>query len=434
MNKPVFVLIDCNNFFVSCERVFRPELANKPVAVLSNNDGCIVARSNEVKALGIPMGAPEFKWREVLRQNDVTLFSANFLLYGDFSRRVVDVLSRITPQMEVYSVDESFLEVSTLLIDDYAQWGRQLRQTILREIGIPVSIGIAPSKTLAKAATDYAKQIPSTQGVTVLAKTTGNDLSILDRQTVLAALDLEDVWGVGRRLGPKLRQFGLRTALDLAKVSPGWARQHLTIKGERMVRELNGESCFLLTKEGLDHEQKSLAVTRSFGHNLRAMHELEKAVATFATRASTKLRRKSQIAGSMVVYLSTGVGVPRQAHPSTHVRLEYPTNDTSQLVSSAIEGLSRIHDPNFGYRKAGVILLDLKPATAQQLTFAQRNHRKSLLARDRLMATVDGLNRRYGTDTLKTARQGAKDKELWQSLRQRVSPAYTTRWAEIRVI
>lgn len=434
MNKPTFVLIDCNNFFVSCERVFRPELANKPVAVLSNNDGCIVARSNEVKALGIPMGAPEFKWRDVLRQNDVTLFSANFLLYGDFSRRVVDILSRITPQMEVYSVDESFLEVSSLLIDDYAQWGRQLRQTILREIGIPVSVGIASSKTLAKAATDYAKQIPATKGIVVLTETTKGDSSVLDRSTVLAALDLEDVWGVGRRLGPKLRQFGLRTALDLAKVSPGWARQHLTVKGERMVRELNGESCFPLTKEGLDHEQKSLAVTRSFGHNLRAIHELEKAVATFATRASTKLRRKNQIAGGMVVYLSTGVGATKRFHPSTLVRLEYPTNDTSQLVAAAVDGLGRIHNPDFAYRKAGIILVDLRPANVQQTTFAQRDQRESLLARDRLMATIDTLNRKYGTDTLKTARQGVKDKELWQSLRRRVSPAYTTRWAEIRVL
>ena len=434
MAKSVFVLIDCNNFFVSCERVFRPDLADKPVAVLSNNDGCIVARSNEVKKLGVPMGAPEFKWRDVLGKNDVTLFSANFLLYGDFSRRVVDVLSRVTPHIEVYSVDESFLETGSLLIKDYAKWGQQLRQRIYREIGIPVSLGIGPSKTLAKAATEYAKQEASTNGVVVITETALPGPSNLPSHAVLSSLPIEDVWGVGRRLAPQLRRLGLRTALDLAKVSPPWARQHLTIRGERMVRELKGESCFPLADEGLDHAQKSLAVTRSFGHNLRAIHELEKAVATFATRAATKLRRKDQIAAAMVVFISTGAHAQDQFRPSTLLQLEYPTNDTSQLVAAAVTGLERIYDNNFAYRKAGVILTDLRPGFAQQTNFAQRGQLEALASRDRLMASIDTVNRKYGTDTLKTARQGAKNKEKWQSKRERVSPAYTTKWTEIAVL
>lgn len=434
MVKPVFVLIDCNNFFVSCERVFRPDLADKPLAVLSNNDGCIIARSNEVKKLGIPMGAPEFKWRSVLSKNDVTLFSANFLFYGDFSRRVVDILSAVTPQIEVYSVDESFLETGSLLIKDYATWGRQLRRDIMKQIGIPVSIGIAPSKTLAKAATDYAKKEEGTEGVVAIQENSAVRPSVLSPSKVLSSLPIEGVWGVGWRLAPQLRRFGLRTAQDLSEVAPAWARQHLTIRGERMVRELKGESCIPLSDEGLDHAQKSLAVTRSFGHNLRAVHELEKAVATFATRAATKLRRKDQIAAAMAVFISTGAHAPTQFRPSTLVQLEYPTNDTSQLVGAAIKGLERIYDNNFAYRKAGVILTDLRPSFAQQTTFSQRDQADKLVARDQLMASIDAVNRKYGTDTLKTARQGAKNKEKWQSRRELVSPSYTTKWAEIAVL
>ena len=429
MKKPVFALIDCNNFFVSCERVFRPDLADQPVAVLSNNDGCIVARSNEVKTLGVPMGAPEFKWRNVLQNNRVKLFSANFALYGDFSRRVVEILGGFTPNMEVYSVDESFLEVSSLLIDDHSKWAGELRASVLKQTGIPVSVGVAPSKTLAKAAVTFAKQHPETGGALNLL-----GLNQTKRQDVLDQLPIGEVWGVGRRLAPKLQGFGLRTAGDLARVSPNWARQHLTIRGERTVRELKGESCFPLVLDGVDHEQKSLAVTRSFGHNLRAVHELERALSTFAARAAARLRRKHQIAGGLVAFISTGAGAAKPFRPSTLVRLPYPSNDTSRLVTAALDGLSVLYDPNYAYRKAGVILVNLLPETAQQTTFEQTGRLEQLQRRDELMTAIDQLNRKYGTDTVKTAAQGAQERERWASQRQRVSPAYTTRWAEIPVL
>jgi DNA polymerase V len=429
MAKPVFVLIDCNNFFVSCERVFRPDLADKPVAVLSNNDGCIVARSNEVKALSVPMGAPEFKWRPILRANRVQLFSANFGLYGDFSRRVVEILGGFTPDMEVYSVDESFLEVSTLLIEDYSAWAKRLRAAVLKQIGIPVSVGVAPTKTLAKAAVDYAKLHPETGGTLNLQSLSeSKQLEILDR------LPLEEVWGIGRRLASRLNGFGLRTAGDLARVSSKWARQHLTVRGEKTVRELGGESCFPLALEGLDHEQKSLAVTRSFGRNLRAIHELEKAMATFAARAATRLRRKKQIAGGLAVFIRTGVGAARQFGQSTSVVLPYPTSDTSQITAAALQGLKNVFNPDYAYRKAGVVLLDLKPITAQQTVFEQIGQGRQLKERDELMTAIDKLNRKYGTDTVKTAAQGAREKEQWTSQRKRVSPAYTTSWAEIPIL
>ncbi|HEX9679041.1 MAG TPA: Y-family DNA polymerase [Candidatus Saccharimonadales bacterium] len=422
----IFVLIDCNNFFVSCERVFRPDLAERPVAVLSNNDGCIIARSNEVKVLGIPMGAPEFKYRKLLRANDVTLFSANFALYGDFSRRVVEVLRSYTPQIEVYSVDESFLEVSSLLIKDYPKWARGLCQDVFKQTGIPVSVGIAPTKTLAKAATELAKKDLSFGGALSLV-----GLRPAELKAHLEKLVIEDVWGVGRRLGPKLRQLGLRTAWDLRQVGTKWAKQQLTIRGERTVRELKGETCFGLSRETVTGGQKSLAVTRSFGRRIQSAHELESAVASFATKAAARLRRKQQIAGALVVFITTGVGAVERFAPSTLVRLEYPTADTSQIVGTAVNGLDRIYNDNFSYKKAGVIMLDLRSKQAQQTTFGQIGQSQQLKRRDRLMRVMDQLNTRYGTRTLRTAREGQNLEAKWPSRQERRSPAYTTSWNQL---
>jgi DNA polymerase V len=299
----------------------------------------------------------------------------------------------------------------------------------LQQTGIPVSVGVAPTKTLAKAAVGYAKSHPETGGTLNL-----QTLSRAERLAKLDELPINEVWGIGRKLGPKLNSFGLRTAGDLARVSPKWARQHLTVRGERTVRELKGESCFVLTIDSLDHEQKSLAVTRSFGRNLRAIHELEKAVATFATRAAARLRRKHQITGALAVFIRTGVGAAQPFGQSTLVRLAYPTNDTSRLVAAALEGLEGIYNPNHAYRKAGVILVNLLPEMAQQTTFEQTGQAERLSQRDELMSAIDHLNQKYGTDTVKTASQGARDKELWTSQRKRVSPAYSTSWNDIPVI
>ena len=428
-HKPVFALVDCNNFFVSCERVFRPDLKDKPVAVLSNNDGCIVARSREVKDLGIPMGAPQFKYRDVLSANDVQQFSANFALYGDFSRRVVEVLRAVTPYIEVYSVDESFLEVGSLLIEDYQTWAESLAASVFKQTGIPVSVGVATSKTLAKAAAELTKQGQGNQGGLSLI-----GASVQDRQSWLSQLPVEEVWGIGRRLGPKLRQASVRTAWDLAETTPKWAKQRLTVRGERTVRELKGEACFGLSQDKVDSGQKSLAVTRSFGRAMRSIHQLESAVASFATKASVRLRRKRQIAGAMAVFIRTGVGAAEPFSVSTLVKLEYPTADTSRLVSAAIEGLERIYREEHGIKKAGVILMDLRPDSAQQMTLVQQNQPQTLEKSDRLMKAFDELNEKYGIRVLKTASEGPPERTEWLSLRQNVSPQYTTNWAQLAVI
>ncbi len=415
----VFALVDCNNFFVSCERVFRPDLWNKPVAVLSNNDGCIVARSNEVKALGVPMAVPYFEVKDTLKRHDVTLFSGNFSLYGDFSQRVVQILQDACPDIEVYSVDESFLELSHMAIHDYEAWGRALRAKIMQWTGIPVSVGIASTKTLAKAAADFAKKNDDTQGC----------WSIVDddqkRVDLLSWLPLGDVWGVGRGTAPKLRARGIKNAYDLSCVSAVWAQTNLSIRGVKMLRELNGESCYPLESGG--EPQQSIARTRSFGHNIRNYYELEGAVATFAAQAAVKLRAQGQVAGAVMTFLRTSRHADVQGGGSQVTTLMPPSAETGQIITAALRGLEQIYDPDFGYKKGGVVLLDLRGV--RQLAFDSVPD--DLDRRARLMKAVDGLNDLYHTRLVRHASEHLEDAR-WRSKRELRSPAYTTNWRELR--
>jgi DNA polymerase V len=420
--RPIFALVDCNNFFVSCERVFRPDLWNKPVAVLSNNDACIVARSNEVKAMGVPMGAPLFKIEHLMKGKDVTLFSANFRLYGDFSQRVVQILTQVAPEIEVYSVDESFLEISSLPTDDYRGWAEEVRQRILQWTGIPVSIGVAPTKTLAKAASEYAKQNPSSGGVHLIEDEQG-------RETLLKWLQIKDVWGVGRALAPKLLQRGVSTAYDLTQVSEAWAQQQMSIRGLKTVKELKGESCLPIETEV--EPQQSIARTRSFGHNVRDYYQLEGAIATFAAQAAVKLRAQKQVATGVMVFARTPHSFEGGRGSSTVVRLGQPTSDTGTLITAALEGLQTIHDPDFAYRRAGVALVGLVSQEAWQLSLLQDS--SGLDKKVALMQSVDQLNTKYNTRLI---RHGSEHLERtgWHSKHQRRSPAYTTSWNDLPVV
>lgn len=419
MPQPVFALIDCNNFFVSCERVFRPDLWHKPVAVLSNNDACIVARSNEVKALGVPMAAPYFQVRDILKKHNVQLFSANFQLYGDLSQRVVRILQTVCPTIEVYSVDESFLDVSALPIKDYTTWARELRAHILQLTGLPVSIGVAPTKTLAKAASDFAKKNSDYQGA----------LSIMDdpaqHKALLEWLPVGDVWGVGYRTRPMLEGVGIKTGYALSQVSDAWAQANLTIRGVRMVRELKGQSCIGL--DSGEELQKSLERSRSFGHTIRDYYELEGAVATFAAQAAAKLRGKDQLAGEVVTYLYGKRG--EESHRSTATsRLLPPSNNTGTLINAALRSLQQAYDPEFGYKKAGVVLLDLRSTAAWQLELGA-----DLAKVDKqvaLMRTVDTINARLGTRQVRHASEHL-ERNQWFSRKDLRSPNYTTRWTEL---
>ena len=333
--KPVFALVDCNNFFVSCERVFRPDLQGKPVVVLSSNDGCVVARSNEAKALGIPMGAPAFKHREAFRRGRITQFSANFELYGNISKRIINILSQVTPRIEVYSVDESFLDISSLPIDDYEEWGRQVRLRIWREVGVPVSIGIAPTKTLAKLGTEYAKKNTATRGVVSFIH-----LDEAAREAMLTSTRIEDIWGVGRRIAPRLRLEGYSTAWHVSRLRPQYAQQLMGIHGRQLVSELNGTACHGLTEEG--RIAKSIMRSRTFGEDVSQAHILEAAIATLASRAAFHLRGQGLRARKIGLFTMTNRHKPGFRRWSREVTLATPTNDTGHITSVLCQELAGI--------------------------------------------------------------------------------------------
>jgi DNA polymerase V len=411
----MYGLIDCNNFFVSCQRVFRPDLEGKPVAVLSNNDGCIIARSNEVKALDIPMGIPLFKVKHIIDTNRVTLFSANFELYGDMSQRIISIIRQECPLVEVYSIDECFLDVSQLAIDDYRGWGERLRQRLWSEVGIPVSVGLAPTKTLAKVASTYAKQHG---GVMVIDS---DDI----RQAMLAELPIEEVWGIGRRIAPKLRDRGVSTAGQLVMASDAWLEQQFNITGMRMVRELRGQACLPF---GDSHDtRQSIMRSRSFGHKVRAYHELESAVATFAAQAAARLRAQDSICTGIATFLSTGKHATQQRKVSALTTLGEATADTGRLITAALQGLEGLYDGEFAYAKAGVILVGIHAQADWQLSLLQGDERRD--DRSDLMRTMDQLNARYGTVIWHASER--RHDNGWQSLHQLRSPRYTTAWTEL---
>lgn len=431
---PVFALVDCNNFFASCERAFRPDLKTEPVAVLSNNDGVIVARSNEVKAMGVPMATPVFKVKKLLENQGTHMFSANFAMYGDFSRRIVEILEDEAPYVEVYSVDESFLEAGSLLINDYQKWGQSLAAKVEKWTGIPVSVGIGPSKTLAKAASEYAKKHPENKGAFSVFE--GQNLKTTNGsayQECLNWLSVEDVWGVGRALGPKLRARGVKSAYDLTQVSEDWALDTMTIKGLRTIRELQGESNIPLESEGKNTQQKSISSTRSFGKTVRAQYELESAVASFAAKIASRLRKKRQVAAEAVVFLRSGPKATEQHNPSINVKLPFATSDTALLTAAVVEGLEQIVKQGHGYKRAGLVAHKLLPEESAQLPIIDTPTEVSMSKSDRRMSVMDEINKHWGKGSLLTARESSGRTD-WKSRQEKKSPAYTTSWVDIPTV
>jgi DNA polymerase V len=412
----LFALVDCNNFYVSCERVFNPAVENRPVVVLSNNDGCIIARSNEAKALGIRMGQPVFECRTLIARHGVHVYSSNYSLYGDISRRVMDMLNLFCPEVEVYSIDEAFLNL-TGLPGIAREFCRPLRARIRKWVGMPVSIGIGPSKTLAKAAARVAKKDPDSQGVFDL---TGR------RDEVLASLDVEDVWGIGRRYARLLRRHGICTALDLSRVGDGWALKHLTVAGLRTVKELRGDSCISLEDAG--QPSKTIICSRSFGRKVYRMDELQEAAAAYAARAAEKLRGQGSAASFIQVML---VEFPfNDGFPATHIAsadIPVATAYTPELTGYAKELLKRIYRQGPAYRKAGVMLAGIVPRGRIQtnLFHPSREGPKQLA----LMEAMDGINARWGRGTVGFAASGFE--RPWWMRQARKSPRFTTSWADL---
>lgn len=416
-----YALIDCNNFFVSCERLFRPELEGRPVVVLSSNDGCAVSRSSEAKALGIPMGAPLFKWRDIFNKHGVVAFSANFELYGDISERITNLLTSITPQIEVYSVDESFLDLTELDIANYQAWGHMVRSTVLKQIGVPVSIGIAPSKTLAKLASDRAKKIPELNGALDLTEQGATT------DQYLAQLPVRDIWGVGWKLAPKLKAEGVHTALDVRQMSPKRAQQLMGIHGRHMVYELNGTMCLPLQYE---HKPQAMIMRgRQFGEDTSEFYVVEAAIASLATRAAAALRREHQLARRAVVILQTNRMKPGYQRISEAVRLYTPTADTGTLCSQLVRMLQASFNPRLRYHKADVLLYDFVPDTGLQTDlFGTVNITADNRSQSRMQA-FDALNRKHGKGTVRFAAEDLS--QAWQPRKKLSSPRYTSAWDDL---
>ncbi len=415
-----FALVDCNNFYASCERVFNPRLIGKPVVVLSNNDGCVIARSEEAKLLGVEMGAPAFKCEEKFRRHGVAVLSSNYSLYGDMSARVMATLRPTAVQMEIYSIDEAFLGLEPWQGD---AWGRELRARVRQWTGIPVSVGIASTKTLAKLASRIAKKTPARQGVCDLTATP-------DLDSILAQTPCGHIWGIGRRLAPRLASKGIHTALDFKRADSAWIRRELGVLGERIARELSGISC--LDLDELPEPQKGIATARSFGHPVESLEELEQALATFTARAAEKLRSGGQLAGHIQVYLEPRGFRPDQPTycPSAHTSLPEPTCHTPALIAAATALLRKIHRPGGVYRKVGVFLTELSMESQAQLQLFETPQTNP--ARRRMDDLVDQLNRQYGANTVRYGTMGFQQK--WQMKQTRKSPSFTTRWHELLTV
>ncbi len=420
--QKVIALVDCNNFYASCERVFNPALEGRPVVVLSNNDGCVVARSAEAKAIGIPAGIPAFKIEKEITAGTVHAFSSNYALYGDLSRRVMETLGHFTPDIEVYSIDEAFLDLTGVVHrSDRAAYGRLIRRTVKRWTGIPVSIGIAETKALAKIATRAAKKNPDSDGVMDL---TGSSF----QENVLAGTPIEKVWGVGRRYAKFLRRHGIESALDLRNMEDSWVKKHLSVVGLRLVWELRG-----ITAIGMEPDPPSkqqICVSRSFGRYVRSIAEMKEAVASYVTRAGEKLRHQKSSAGAVMVFMMTNRfrDEPQYAN-STVLSLPAPSDVTDELIRYALRGVEHVYRDGHRFNKAGVVLTSLVPSNQVQTSlFDTADHETS----KRLMKALDSINARLGAGTLHYAASGLNPS--WQTRFQRRSPRYTTRWNELLTV
>lgn len=419
--KTVFALIDCNNFFVSCERIFRPELEGKPVVVLSSNDGCVVARSNEAKALGIPMGAPAFKFRDTFKQHHITQFSANFELYGNISKRITSILTEVTPRIEVYSVDESFLDIHELGVD-YTAWGRVVRERIWREVGVPVSIGIAPTKTLAKLGTEFAKKHPQLHGV-------ANFMTVSPEQTekALQATPIKDIWGVGWRLEPKLRAEGLNSALHLARLRPQRAQQLMGIRGRQLVSELNGTACYDLEPRG--KIAQSIMRSRTFGEDTTHAYVLEAAITTLAANAAFRLRREGLLARRIGLFTTTNKHKPGYKRWSREVTLDTPTNDSGIIISELVRQLETFYSGSQYYHRLGVFLHDFVPEDSLQTDLLGYVDVASTERSQARMQAIDTINRRLGKGKIYFAAEDLS--KSWQPKHIIRSPRYVSQWEEL---
>ena len=418
-------LVDCNNFYVSCERMFNPRLEGKPVVVLSNNDGCAVARSNEVKALGIKMGEPWFKMEKIAKQHGIIAYSSNYALYGDLSARVMSILSMFSPRQEIYSIDECFLDLDgfdpTLLME----YGQQIRKAVKQGVGIPVCVGIADTKTLAKLANHCAKKgLAGENGVCDFGR-----LNAQQRIALFARLPVGEIWGVGRRISEKLLAMNIDTVEGLRTASQKAIRDQFSVVLERTVQELNGIPCIELEEAGTPRQQ--IMVSRSFGSTVTEYDDLAESVSYFATKAAEKLRQDGSVAASVCVYIRTNPFNEKepQYQRSVIVPLGQPSDDTTKLLKASLIGLKSIFRSGYRYKKSGVLLMGMQPKGSVQATLFDDTAMQAKSAS--MMCVMDSINRKMGNGSMTIAASGIQQR--WAMRRERKTPNYTTDWNELPV-
>ncbi len=411
----MIALADCNNFYVSCERVFQPWLNERPVIVLSNNDGCAIARSNEAKRLGIKMGAPYHQIKDLCQKNRVSVFSSNYELYGDMSRRVVSILMRFAPEYEVYSIDESFLSLEQ--IHDPVRTAKEMRETVLKWTGIPISIGIGPTKTLAKMANRMAKEQDA--GYLMLKES---------ENSLISSIRVSDVWGIGRKIEERLKKLKILTAMDLINAPAPAIRKAGGVQLERTQKELHGMQCIKI--EQIPEPKKNVCCSRSFGRTVTDLEELEEAVANHAVRATQKIRKEGSITCGLQVFIMTNrFSKEPQYSNSRTVGFDEPSDDPIRILSTAKELLRSIYRKGYSYKKAGVLLLNLQPRDQYQGLLFKDHHNEK---KGRLVEALESINSRHGTGTAFLAAQGID--RTWDMKRNRRTPRYTTNWNEIPAI
>ncbi len=414
----MFGLCDCNNFFASCERVFNPSLNGKPIVVLSNNDGCVIARSNEAKALGIKMGQPLYQIKNIVENGKVTIFSSNYNLYGDMSSRVFQTIKLYVPMMEIYSIDEAFIDLSGIDIDALQEFGRQLVRVVRRNTGIPISIGIAPTKTLAKVASKLCKQYPKLEGCCVMYRPE-------DILKVLTKFPIGDIWGVGRQYTKMLKTFGVESAEQFRQLSPEWVKSNMSVVGLRIWRELHGEACVSFEQEMAD--KKSIMVSRSFAKELIDISDLEESLTTFISIAARKLRSQGSVAGQMQVFIYTNRhrDDKPQHREGQLVIFATPTDSTIDMVKSGMNALRELFRKGYEYKKAGVVLHDITPKGRTLFNLFDNTSNDK---HQSLMATLDNIAQQYGNSAVMIGHQSA---DGIKSNRNHLSPEYTTKWSDI---
>ena len=424
--SPQFALVDVNNFYVSCERVFKPKLEGIPMVVLSNNDGCAVARSNEVKALGVKMGTPWFKMKDLAREQGILAFSSNYTLYGDMSNRVVQILRDFSPDTEVYSIDESFLRIETVahLYGGAVAMGQQMRERIRQWTGLPVCVGVGPTKTLAKFANHLAKKNAEFEGVC--------DLHVIprpERVRWMSCIEVGEVWGVGGRIARRLEVMGIHTVLDLRNASPKEMRRHFGVVMERTCNELRGISCLAL--DDIAQPKQQIMSSRSFGRPVETIEELREALASYLSRAAEKLRKQLSVSAAVYVFVQTNrFNQDEQYNAGLTVPMPEPTDDTLTLTAAALAGLEVIYRSGYRYKKAGVMLTLLSDKQARQTSIFDNSVMTQRSTK--LMTALDMINRDYGHGTVRSGVSGFT--QSWSMRNENRSPRYTTRWDELPVV